>query len=612
MFNTSHFQGGTITYKIINTYGSTVSIMITQTYLYRWSLVYCDNSYILSQSSPNISTFSEYNYKLNCVANCTTKGGYIAVPIRPYCIDYSAAMSISTTQRTDIVNITSGAYFKVAFVSSAWRTLSLPKGNPVDKGWSISCTIDLRIRSDTGKPNTPPVANMMSPVSIPVGIRQSLTIPTIDSDNDVVRCRFANTTDECSDVCPPSSLPNNTILISSNCTLLITGAKVNDWYAVAIQIEDFNSSNSTTPLSSVPVQLLINVYASPTCTITPHLYGSNNQTGTCKSIQVGQSHSMILYAENYCSNYSVIIEDIATLSFPIVIKSNLIQNTSTLYSVFLTWTPTTKQIGSQILCAVAIDSQNVQSNQYCVAFVVSTSGTQTCPGEVLETSTSLSSTIITQEIFDQSYSFIDDLTTYMNDEQSSADDTSSITSTMTINTTTCKFNIIHYLIIILNLVKASSSSSLSWLLPVIIALATILTLLCCLCLCCPAPYGLGLLYRKHHRNVSSELLPDADRINGRPRIYTIYRRFKNDSNSTSRRTSLTGSPRNTTESDIHLDLYSRTSSDNMNRNENNARWAYPSPRFYEIEISRAEYRNGNNYVNRQKNLVQTYSTFNDN
>ncbi|CAF4618386.1 unnamed protein product, partial [Rotaria magnacalcarata] len=57
-----------------------------------------------------------------------------------------------------------------------------------------------------------------------------------------------------------------------------------------------------------------------------------------------------------------------------VIKSNLIRNTSTLYSVGLTWTPTANEIGSQILCAVAIDSQNVQSNQYCVAFAVSQNG----------------------------------------------------------------------------------------------------------------------------------------------------------------------------------------------------------------------------------------------
>lgn len=87
---------------------------------------------------------------------------------------------------------------------------------------------------------------MISPISIPVGVQQTLVIPTIDSDNDLVRCRFATGTYECSDVCPPSSLPNNTILISSNCTLLITGAQINDWYAVAIQVcsKPFNSQEA--------------------------------------------------------------------------------------------------------------------------------------------------------------------------------------------------------------------------------------------------------------------------------------------------------------------------------------------------------------------------------
>jgi hypothetical protein len=93
----------------------------------------------------------------------------------------------------------------------------------------------------------------------------------------------------------------------------------------------------------------------PNCTVIPLLYGPHNQTGTCESLQVGQAHSMTLYAENYCSSYGVTIKDIATLSFPIVIKTNLTQNTSTLYSVSLTWTPTANQVGSQILCAVAID-----------------------------------------------------------------------------------------------------------------------------------------------------------------------------------------------------------------------------------------------------------------
>ena len=117
MIYTNHFQGGTITYKIVNTYGSTVSIMITQTYIYKWALVYCDNARILSQSTPNSTSFAEYKYNLTCISNCSTTGGYKPVPVRTYCTDYSASMAISVTQRTDIVNITSGAYFTVAFVS---------------------------------------------------------------------------------------------------------------------------------------------------------------------------------------------------------------------------------------------------------------------------------------------------------------------------------------------------------------------------------------------------------------------------------------------------------------------------------------------------------------
>jgi len=105
----------------------------------------------------------------------------------------------------------------------------------------------------------------------------------------------------------------------------------------------------------VPVQFLINVQALPNCTNPPLLYGPSNQTGACETLQVGQANTLILYAVNYCSSYGVTIQDIATLSFPIVTKSNLTQNSSTLYSVTLTWTPTANQVGSQILCAVAID-----------------------------------------------------------------------------------------------------------------------------------------------------------------------------------------------------------------------------------------------------------------
>ncbi len=64
---------------------------------------------------------------------------------------------------------------------------------------------------------------------------------------------------------------------------------------------------------------------------------------------------MTLYAENYCSSYNVTMVDIATQSFPIVLKTPIVQNTSTLWSVSLTWTPTADEVGSQVFCSVGID-----------------------------------------------------------------------------------------------------------------------------------------------------------------------------------------------------------------------------------------------------------------
>ncbi len=102
------------------------------------------------------------------------------------------------------------------------------------------------------------------------------------------------------------------------------------------------------------MQFLINVQAVSSCTKRPLLTGPLSQIGGCVGIQVGQSYVIELIAENFCSN-STNITDIATISFPIVTKTPIIRNTTTLWSVTLTWTPTASAVGSQILCAVAID-----------------------------------------------------------------------------------------------------------------------------------------------------------------------------------------------------------------------------------------------------------------
>ena len=79
--------------------------------------------------------------------------------------------------------------------------------------------------------------------------------------------------------------------------------------------------------------------------------------------------------------------DIVTSS-PVGMTKSAIQNPSTglqifrfcvdqcnlsllgIYQIILSWIPTAAQRGSQGFCAVAVDSTNVQSDQWCITFLV--------------------------------------------------------------------------------------------------------------------------------------------------------------------------------------------------------------------------------------------------
>ena len=106
-------------------------------------------------------------------------------------------------------------------------------------------------------------------------------------------------------------------------------------------------------MSAVPVQFLVEVVGPPTCTIPPEVVGIPPE-GSCTPVIVGQTYSSELIAINHCGA-SVVISDIATLSFAGVIQSNITkQNTTTFHKLF-TWTPTTAQLGYQVMCAMAVD-----------------------------------------------------------------------------------------------------------------------------------------------------------------------------------------------------------------------------------------------------------------
>jgi hypothetical protein len=226
--------------------GSPVAIVITQTYSWTYSLMQCTNALIASNGY--IPTYLGVNLDtLVCISNCGAgSAGYSPIGVLPQCTDFSSPVGTSIGQRMDTVNLTSGDDFSVAFSSSAWRPLTTAGS----AAWSISTNINLQPRSDNGLYNNAPVATMMSPINIPVNQPTVINVPVADADGDPLRCRWStasNGVDECGGVCPPSSLPTGTV-IYPNCTIIITGYNVTDWFAVTLMVSQISFSYYMTVL----------------------------------------------------------------------------------------------------------------------------------------------------------------------------------------------------------------------------------------------------------------------------------------------------------------------------------------------------------------------------
>lgn len=107
-------------------------------------------------------------------------------------------------------------------------------------------------------------------------------------------------------------------------------------------------------MSSAPVQFLIHIVQPASCPILPRVTGSNVTNMACVGVQTAVQYTSTLYIDNYCGS-SVTILAVSVQSFPGMDTGPLTNINSSLYSMSLTWTPTSSQIGLQMLCAVAQD-----------------------------------------------------------------------------------------------------------------------------------------------------------------------------------------------------------------------------------------------------------------
>jgi hypothetical protein len=361
----SHFRGGTITWKAVNVSAvntSTVDVIVEQVYSRRRSVYWCDSTTILTQGAIGDSNYLQCSTAPSC-------GGYInSLSTVVQCTDYSVSADMSSGRNSSILTLNSGSQLALNFYGSAWLPLQIGGSY-----WSITTVINLQPRMDNGRLNTPPVSNILPVISVPLNIQRTIVVPMADDDNDYLRCRWAqkdsifqssqiNTTvDECGDVC--AAVPNATLYGDNNgtsCRLVFTGTSLG-YYAAALQIEDFyNDENVTTPLSSVPVQFLIDVY-NGSC--WPTIIGVQPNGALINVAQNANMSSVTVIAEIGCIATTII--DFLKISPTGMTTSTILQDptNSSLYSIELNWIPTS--LGSQVFCCAAIDSNQAQSEMYC-------------------------------------------------------------------------------------------------------------------------------------------------------------------------------------------------------------------------------------------------------
>ena len=253
--------------------GGTVNIQFNQRYSWNRAVVYCDDASIASSLQIGDASF------VSCYTG-SCPGGF-SLGTATYCTDYSIGGVVSSGEKSTVVTITLGTSFSIGYVSAAWFANLIIGAHG---WWNIINRVSTVVRPD-GYLNSSPVATTLPVIYKAVGVQHVHVVQMSDFDsNDVLKCRWSigttsntNSYNECADVC--SGIPGAN-LIESNCTLVFTLSTAGWYVAAALQIEDYYSSSSTSPMSSVPLQFLFYGYSAPgVCSTQPVITGVRPNRG---------------------------------------------------------------------------------------------------------------------------------------------------------------------------------------------------------------------------------------------------------------------------------------------------------------------------------------------
>lgn len=176
----------------------------------------------------------------------------------------------SSGKRTQSVSVSTSLEITGSYAACCWAIgINSVSGTNL---WNFEFKMNLNQRNDTMKINSSPVTNMISYVKLSTGCinNQSIAIPVSDPDDDIIKCRCMN------DTCLTG------LLIDKENCIIYFNPVLAGYYAIEIQIEDFEHKNSLVSLSSVPLKLIADVL--------------NNSSFCCKyflfTIKLNQSFSM--------------------------------------------------------------------------------------------------------------------------------------------------------------------------------------------------------------------------------------------------------------------------------------------------------------------------------
>ncbi|CAF1435406.1 unnamed protein product [Adineta ricciae] len=311
-----------------------------------------------------------------CLKNCTSStypSGGLSTAMTTTDCQTNVIIQSWAGERYDTLNLPLTTSIMIGYQSSAWMTGLYIRA--ASGAWSIVNRLNLGLRPD-GYINTSPVTNTLPVVFYQRGVAVAHVVQMADNDaTDILQCRWSdsnsgtnyNRIDECGCIC--SGLPAGTVLTASNCTLSFTLPTANIYYACALQIEDYYNTAATSPMSSVPIQFLFYVYVTSgsACAQRPQIIGARPNRA-CIGVPYGVQLNETVIVQTFCPGQTIV--DFVTSS-PYGMTHSAISNPSAnTWVMTLTWTPVVGQSGPQGFCAGALDNSSLQSDSWCITYLV--------------------------------------------------------------------------------------------------------------------------------------------------------------------------------------------------------------------------------------------------